>query len=134
MSGMNDLYKLTKFSGIKTTKWCCGDKGEIFFLGMSVRETYRMLESLNPGCLKRDVTRYAKANGLFAQSLGNSSDVQLLRLKMAQLHGFPHSRQKILKGGNTQQVSLTKRCNWSQISLHTRHQKSHEWFKPCEIS
>ena len=45
-----------------------------------------------------DVIRYAQANGLFAQALGNFSDVQFLRLKMAQLHVFLHSRQKILKG------------------------------------
>ena len=93
-----------------------------------------MLESLNPGSPERDVTRCAKENGLFTQSLGNFPDVQLVGLEMVQVHVFPHSRQKILKGENIQQIGMGKRRNWSKIPLLIQRQKSHELSKPWEIS
>ena len=55
-----------------------------------------MLESSEPGFLKRDVARYAKSNGLYDDALGELSDEQLLCLKMAQLHISPHSQRRIL--------------------------------------
>ena len=54
-----------------------------------------MLDSLSSGFLKRDVLRYTKPNGIFAEALGTFSDVQLLRLKMDQVHVLPQSRRKI---------------------------------------
>ena len=56
-----------------------------------------MLESPNPGFLKRDVNRYTKPNGLYTEALGEFSDAQLLGLKMADVHVLPRSRRRILK-------------------------------------
>ena len=63
---------------------------------MSVRDVYPRLDSLEPGFLGRDVIRYAKANGLYAETLGGFSGNQLIGLEMVQLHVLPHSHQRIL--------------------------------------
>ena len=64
---------------------------------MSVQDMYSLLESSNPGFLKRDVIRYTKPNGLYTEALGEFPDAQLLGLKVAQAHVFPRILQGILK-------------------------------------
>ena len=65
MSGDEDLYKLTNFPGIKTTKWRIADRGKVFLLGMSVKEIYTRLAALGTGFLKRDAFRYTKTKQHF---------------------------------------------------------------------
>ena len=62
---------------------------------MSVQDVYPRLNSLEPGFLRRDVIRYAKANGLYAETLGVFSDKELLGLEMAQVHVLPNSPERI---------------------------------------
>ena len=95
-----------------------------FHHGMSVKDIYPMLESPGPGFLKRDVARYTKSNGRYTDALGELSGAQRLGLKMVQLHVLPHSRQRILDKAKHPLKRLTKKRNWSQISLPIQHQKS----------
>ena len=83
---------------------------------MSVKEIYTMLESPSPCFLKKEGFRYTKANNIFAESLRNPPDVQLLRLKMAQVRFFPHSERRILQLQKVQRIWIAKRRNRSQIS------------------
>ena len=80
---------------------------------MSAKEIYNRLEYLSPGCLKKDVLRYAKANNISLESLKQLSDVQLLNLRMAQLHVLPNSQRRI----GQQKKSYDQTCQRSAIGL-----------------
>ena len=48
---------------------------------MSGKDVYPRLNSLDPGFLKKDVIRYAEANGIYTGQLGNFPGKELLSLK-----------------------------------------------------
>ena len=84
------------------------------------KEIYNKLELLSPGFLRKDVFKYAKANSLYTESLQSFADVELLRLKMAQLLVLPQSQKRILQKEKDPSKKLAKKYNWRQISRLTR--------------
>ena len=56
-----------------------------------------MLESSKPGFLKTDFYKYANANNLPVEPLKPFTDVELLRLDIAQLSILPKSQKRILE-------------------------------------
>ena len=56
-----------------------------------------MLEHIKPCFLKTDVYKYAKANNLPVEPLKSFTDVELLRIDMAQLFALPKSPKRILE-------------------------------------
>ena len=119
MSGDADFYKLTNFLELKQQNGASVPKKSLF-LGMSVNEIYTMLESTSPCFLKRDVSRYTTPNNIFTGSLRNPPDAKLLRLEMAQVHVFPHSRRRISQLQKVQRIRLAKKRTWFQIFHLTR--------------
>ena len=61
------------------------------------KEIYNRLDRLSPGFLRKDVSKYAKANNLYTEALQSFTDVELLKLKVAQLYGLPEIRKRILQ-------------------------------------
>ena len=96
MSGKERYLQINNFSGINTTKWLCSDEGEIFSLRMS-KEIYNRLEILRPVPLREDVFKYAQSNSYPSESLQSFTDVELLKLKMAQLYVLPQIRKRIIQ-------------------------------------
>ena len=78
-------------------RWQKEKEVSFFSVVMSSVDVYPRLNSLEPGFLKRDVTRHAKANGMYTGELGNFSGKELLSLKMAQVHVLPLSLERIQK-------------------------------------
>ena len=54
-----------------------------------------MLRALEPGFLKRDHIKLAKANGVFYEGLGNMSYKELMSLSMIQIYVLPANHQRI---------------------------------------
>ena len=107
MSGKERSLQINNFLKLIQQNGDAATKEKYAPLGMSVEEIYTMLESPSPGFLKRDVLRYTKANNISTESLRTFPDVQLLRLKMAHVHVFPHSRRRI----SQMQKSSTNKAN-----------------------
>ena len=79
------------------------------------KEIYNKLELLIPEILRKDVFKYAKSNSLYKESLHPFTDVELLRLKMAQLHVLPQSQKRILQKEKSLRGKLAKKYNWPRI-------------------
>ena len=59
------------------------------------KEIYDGLELLIPGSLRKDVYKYAKTNNFPVWTLQSFTDVELLRIKIAQLYVLPQSQKRI---------------------------------------
>ena len=77
------------------------------------KEIYNRLEILSPWSLRKDVFKNAKSNNYPAESLQFSTDVELLKLKMAQLYVLPQSQTRILQ----QEKESSKSMQRSTIDL-----------------
>ena len=53
------------------------------------------LSSLEPGFLKKDTIKFAKANRMFLGEIENMSDKELLKLDMVQIYVLPASGKRI---------------------------------------
>ena len=53
------------------------------------------LNSLEPGFLKKDTIKFAKANRMFLGEIENMSDKELLKLDMVQIYVLPASGKRI---------------------------------------
>ena len=54
-----------------------------------------MLESIEPGFLKKDVYRHAQENNLPLDFITPLTDSELLKLEAPQMYVFPRSRKRI---------------------------------------
>ena len=75
------------------------------------KDIYTKLEASNPGFLRKDVSEYAKENSLYTEALQSFTDVELLKLKMAQLHALPISQKRILQKEKWRREKLAKKHN-----------------------
>ena len=64
------------------------------------KDIYNRIEVLSPGYLRKDVFKYAKTNNPAVETLQSFTDVELLKLKIAQLHVIPQSQRRILHQEN----------------------------------
>ena len=115
---INNFLELIQQNGDAATK-------ENLFLRMS-KESYNRLELLSPWFLRKDVSKYAKANSLYTESLQSFTDVELLRLKMALLRPLPQSQKRILQKEKGHREKLAKKYNRPRISRLTRPEESQE--------
>ena len=53
------------------------------------------LNALEPGFLKKDSLKFAKANGMFREGLENMADKELMSLSMIQIYVLPASQKRI---------------------------------------
>ena len=89
-------------------------KRGVYFPRMS-KEIYNMLDLLSPGFLRKDVYKYAKTNNSPVETLQSFTDVELLRLKIAQLHVLPQSQKRILQQEKGPSGKYAQKYNRSQV-------------------
>ena len=87
---------------------------------------YRILESAEPGFLRKDVYRHANENNSPLDFLAPLSDMDLLELGAAQLYVLPRSQKANPRNEKTPNQSLKKLYNWSATTTHTRPQRPNE--------
>ena len=58
-------------------------------------DVFPRLNALEPGFLKKDSLKFAKANGVFRGGLEDMSDKELMSLSMIQIFVLPASQKRI---------------------------------------